>query len=519
MRPAGKKDRQRERKNQVGRKPQTAIRGVFSVAIINLLARLIAYGKHIVITAYIGLSAQLDAFYIAVTVLSIVVFIFGDVFDSLGIPRLVKTLHEEGEEQFRSLAGSILTFSMILSSLLCLFLFLIAPWTPWIAPGFSLETKGFVLRNLYFLAPMAFLYLPYHAIGSFLRAKRRFLAFYVGELIIASTTFLILFVWHDVPYIIPISFSAAYLIIFVYIVAAGMREVRLGAGFGGEKMRGLVRMLFFLLPLYLTGHLFTLVDRIFASFLPTGGVSALSYGFMIAMIPCTILMFDSIFITPLSEASDREPLMNDILKGVLIISVPITLFTVAYANQIVEAAFERGVFTSSSTWMTGEALAYISLALPAFFIWPICYRLFQILEKLFAIGIICLGAVLLYAVLNFLFMKMGMGIKGLALATSISWYALVINGAFIFRRLGLKIFTKDVWQVFLISLGIGGAALGVTWLIPAGFGSFPVLILRGAAFLMTVASLLFLVPHEAIRNWRDTIMREILPRKESMVDS
>ena len=223
--PGGRTDRRGERKDELGSRPQTAIRGVFSVAIINLLARLIGYGKHIVITAYIGLTAQLDAFYIAVTVLSIVVFIFGDVFDSLGIPRLVKTLHEEGEERFRQLAGSILTLSMILSSLLCLFLFLIAPWTPWIAPGFSLETKGFVLRNLYFLAPMAFLYLPYHAIGSFLRAKRRFTAFYVGELIIASTTFLILFVWHDVPYIIPISFSAAYLIIFVYIIEIGRAHV------------------------------------------------------------------------------------------------------------------------------------------------------------------------------------------------------------------------------------------------------------------------------------------------------
>src|SRR4030067_359674 len=153
--PGGRTDRRGERKDELGSGPQTAIRGVFSVAIINLLARLIGYGKHIVITAYIGLTAQLDAFYIAVTVLSIVVFIFGDVFDSLGIPRLVKTLHEEGEERFRQLAGSILTFSMLLSSLLCLFLFLIAPWTPWIAPGFSPGTKGFVLPTLYFLPPTA----------------------------------------------------------------------------------------------------------------------------------------------------------------------------------------------------------------------------------------------------------------------------------------------------------------------------------------------------------------------------
>ncbi|MDA8121361.1 MAG: polysaccharide biosynthesis C-terminal domain-containing protein [Deltaproteobacteria bacterium] len=494
----------------MGFKPQTAIRGVASVAAINLTARVIAFGKHIVITAYIGLSAQLDAFYVATAVLSLVIFIFGDIFDSLGIPRLVKTLQEEGEEEFRSLAGSIFSFSLVLSAVLCLLLFLVAPWTPWIAPGFSPEKKELVLRNLYFLAPMAILYLPYHAIGSFLRAKRRFQAFYIGELIIASSTFMILFVWHDLPYVIPISFSAAYMIIFAYVVAVGMREVRFGAGLGGEKIRGIVRLLFSLLPLYLTGYIFTLVDRAFASFLVTGGVSALSYGALIAMIPCSILMFDSIFITPLSESADREPLMNDILCGVLIVSVPITFFTAFYANQIVKAAFERGVFSSASTLMTGDALAFLSLAIPAFFTWPIFYRLFQVLEKLFAIGLISFCAIFLNAILNYLFMKMGMGIKGLALATSIAYYALVVGGAFELRRLGIRVFSKSAWQVLLISLGISVAALGVTWLIPAGLELKAGLVLRGAAFLATVGILLFLTPNKAVSNCRDTIVRDIL---------
>lgn len=61
-------------------RPQTAIRGVLSVGLINITARLIAYGKHIVIAAFIGLSAQLDAFYMATTVLALAIFVFGDVF-------------------------------------------------------------------------------------------------------------------------------------------------------------------------------------------------------------------------------------------------------------------------------------------------------------------------------------------------------------------------------------------------------------------------------------------------------
>jgi putative peptidoglycan lipid II flippase len=499
-------------------KPQTAIRGIFSVGLINTLARIIAYGKHFVITAYIGLSAQLDAFYVAATILAMVVFVFGDVFDSLGIPRLVKALREEGEEGFRAMASPIFSFSLVLSAIMCLLLFLISPWTPWIAPGLSAEKKELVLRNLYYLFPMAFLYLPYHAVGSFLRAKRRFQAFYVGELIIASTTFLILYVWRDAPYIIPISFSAAYLIVFAYIVAISMQEIRLVAVLGSEDMRGLFRMLLFLLPLYLTGHLFTLVDRAFASFLPTGGISALSYGAMISMIPCSILMLENIFVTPLSEASDREPMMNDILSGVLIVSIPIAFFSAVYSDQIVKAAFERGLFTSVSTRMTGDALAYLSIAIPAFFIWPLCYRLFQILEKLFAIGMISLFAVFLNAALNYLFLKMGLGIKGLALATAVAWYTLVIGGSYRFFRLGITLFKRNVLQVLLISVGVSAVSLAVSLAFPIDAETTAGLLVTACVYCATAACLYHVLPNERVRHIRKNVLGEaalLFTRKRS----
>jgi len=249
--------------------PQTAIRGVFSVGTINLLARICAFGKHLVIATYIGLSAGLDAFYIAITILSITIIVFGDIFDSLGIPRLVGTLQAEGENEYKKLAGSILIFASFLSLGLCAVLVLISPWAPAIAPGFTPEKKKYVFMNLLFLAPMAMLYLPYHAMGSFLRARRRFQLFYVGEFFIAFVSLLILYFGTEVAFIIPISFSAAYVVAFLYVFFASRREFQMGFGMRGEKIRGIIRMLFRLLPLYLANYLFILADRLFASYLPT----------------------------------------------------------------------------------------------------------------------------------------------------------------------------------------------------------------------------------------------------------
>lgn len=404
---------------------------------------------------------------------------------------------------------------MVLAVILCAVLLLIAPWTPWIAPGFTPGKKTLVVRNLFFLAPMAVLFLPYHALGSFLRARRRFQAFYVGECLVAVVALLIVIWWHDVPFVIPISISLAYVVAFLYVAAVCRREVRLNVRLRGEKIRRIVRMLFNLLPLYLASYLFVLVDRAFASYLPTGAVSALSYGIIIVLIPTSTLMIENVFITPLAEATEKGELMRQILNGILIISVPIAFFMSAYADAVIKVAFERGVFTSRSTKMTAEALCYFAVAIPALFLGPVCTRLFQILEKIGNVTIVAFATVALNALLNFLFMAMGMGIKGLALASSISWYGSAVGYIFFLRHLGIRAVTRQVFHVLLIATGVSAVALGATFVLPVQAETIVGLAVRGTIFLSVVSVLYVLVPNEDIRYWWQTVASEILPRGKS----
>jgi len=495
------------------RQPQTAIRGVLSVGVVNLLARFLAYGKHLVIAALIGLSVQLDTFYMALSVLSLVIFAFGDIFDSLGIPRLVETLREEGDEPFKELAGEIMVFACLLSLLLCGFLFLIAPWTTWIAPGFTPEEREFVLDNLRYLAPLALIYLPYHAVGSFLRAKRRFQLFYVGELIVAFSSLCIVLLWHQARFIIPLSFSVGYLVAFAYIVAIGSGEFRWHVRLPGEKIRGIVRMLFRLFPIYLMNYLFLLVDRAFASFLPTGGVSALSYALLIVLIPASILMIENVFITPLSESTEKAEMFRSILEGIIIISIPIAVFSTAYAERIVGLAFERGVFTAGSTKLTGEALACFSISIPVLFMGPICTRFFQIQERMGVVTKVVFFSVLVNAGLNLLFLKMGMGIQGVALASSLAWYCAFAGYMLALRRLGYQILDQGVARVFCISLAISVIALGCTALLPFHSRSAVGLLFKGGIFLVASAAMFSVSKNEKIRYWKETVLAEILRRE------
>lgn len=489
-------------------RPQTAIRGVFSVGLINLAARLLGYGRYVLIAAFLGISAPLDAYYMAFSILTLAIFSFGDVFDSLGIPRLVKILQGEGEEAFRETAGSIFAFSFLLSAVLGATLMLASPWTPWIAPGFSGEKKEAMLRNLLYLAPVALLYLPYHATGSFLRAKRRFQVFYLGELVIAAASFSVIAFLPGIPYVVPLSVSVAYVAAFLFIAAVGRREVRFPGKVDMGEIREFARLTFRLLPVYFFGYLFLLVDRAFASLLPTGGVSALSFAMLIATVPASTLMMENVFITPLAETAERGEMMRNILHGVLIISLPIAVFTFFHARLIVEVALERGAFTSTSTAMTADALRLLALIIPATFINPVSYRLFQVLGKLQAISVISFGAVAVNASLNFLFMEMGMGIRGVALAMAISLYVAFLCGALLLGRYGTPVLTRNVLSVLLISLGVSGAALGVTHLLPIGGETVAGLLFRGVAYVLVAGALFLAVPNPDVRHWMDTVRRE-----------
>ena len=175
---------------------------------------------------------------------------------------------------------------------------------------------------------------------------------------------------------------------------------------------------------------------------------------------------------------------------------------------------ERGVFTHDSTKMTADALTFTSFSIPVFFLLPILYRLFMILEKLKAIAIIGITALLLNAALNALFLKMGLGVKGLALATSLSNYVLVAGAILLLRRIGILVFDSKVRGVLGISLAISGTALGATAVLPFPVNLTGGFILLGVFYTLAVGILFYAVPNESIRFWRETVLRELNPFKK-----
>ena len=136
-------------------KPESIRHAIIKTSTINLLARGFGYLKHLSIAILLGFSYQTDAFFMALSLLG-VFLIFVDVFDSIGVPQLVFA-RMKSEEEFKKLAGLLLTFTTILAFSLTFIALVGIPLLSKIAVGFDQRAKEATELHLLLLLPYFFL--------------------------------------------------------------------------------------------------------------------------------------------------------------------------------------------------------------------------------------------------------------------------------------------------------------------------------------------------------------------------
>jgi putative peptidoglycan lipid II flippase len=493
-------------------RPQTAIQGVTLATTLNVVSKILVYLRQLLITAYFGLSMRLDAFFIATSVVAIFINTFGDIFDSAGIPSLVRTRERDGEGPFRALTGSIFSLSLLLGLGLSLLMILCFPLAPYLVPGFPREAHAFIDENLYLLVPYALVFLPYHAIGSFFRSVRGFHVYYLVELLVCASALGIVYLFGNTVRIVPISLSAAYGLGLLAFLLWGRNRFHYRGKLAGGEMNVVRTSVMRMLPVYVVLYSLIVVDRYFASFLESGSISALFYGYILATALPTIMNIENVFVTSLSEESDRGYILTRILSGVWIVSLPVVAFALFFSEELVRGLFERGAFTPRSSLLTAEALRFYVLGLPAFFALPVCIRTLQVFSRFRWITALSVASVALNAALNALFvLRLGMGVKGIALATSLSWAMVGGSGYLLVSRLGVRVRYREMMGVFPGSLAAVAAGIAVSALLPLEGPPWAVVLLRGAAFISLYAVAMLLLPGGEMCRVRGIVL-ESFPR-------
>jgi putative peptidoglycan lipid II flippase len=419
---------------------------MISASGVSIIAQAISFFRQILIAAYFGVTRDLDVYFMTFAIATLLIFTFATIFDSVGIPHLVKALEEKGENTFRKLTGSIFTFSVLTSLGLSLFFIVIIPPIAHImAAGFSSTEKREIWHMAVYFLPWTLISLPYYAMCSFYKSKRYFNLVFVGDIIISFFTVCALILYHPNPFFLPLSYFIGYFFAFIFLFTISFRYFDRIGTLVNEELKKVIRNFLELFGTSQIGSISSMIERFLQSFMPSGGISALAYSQQITMAAGSFLSFREMFIVPLSSSIDRAKKLERLLIGLAIITIPVMTFLFYYTHDIVMLLFQRGKFNIDAAHMTSSVLSIYFLALlPSVAGVPI-FRLFQVIDRIRYSGMASLLAALNFAVIGWgVVFLLKMGVVGLALMVTVNSYITVSFCIFLLRRGGIHF---DIWRV------------------------------------------------------------------------
>jgi putative peptidoglycan lipid II flippase len=360
---------------------QQMLRSSVVVAFFNLLGGLSGILVETSIAANMGLSQRSDAFYVAYTV----PYIISNLLTATGQFSLVPFFasldsSEDETELWRGFSYVVNILSLGLGAI-ALVGAVAAPWiVHGIAPGFTPQEvavaaqlsrwlfliiipagigevmRSFLLSRHYFalstasgfirnVASIAVILLGFHRYG----AQSIFLGYLAGYLLqLVILGFQIL-----------MSFRPRYSLIF----SGSSESFRNLRGAGTAQLGGA-----------LGWQAVVVVERIIASFLPAGTLTALNYGFRILGTLAELLggSVGTAALPVLSRAvtsgnrEEEHKTFRDTLEISLLLLTPMAVFCLTLAHNVIRLVFQRGQFTSGATGVMTLIFFYYSLSLLPF---------------------------------------------------------------------------------------------------------------------------------------------------------
>lgn len=443
------------------------------VGAMTMLSRVMGLIRDIVIAAFVGASANADAFFVAFKIPQFMRRLFAEgAFSQAFVPVLSEYHTKRPVDQVRALldrVAGMLGSSLIFVSALAV---VGAPVLTMIfAPGFSSDPYKSQLTTE--MIRITFPYLFFISLAGFagavLNTYGRF-AVPAFTPVLLNLCLIIAAVWAS-PY-----FEEPVMALAWGVFIAGCAQFAFQLPFLHRlgllprpkidtKDEGVKRILALMVPALFgvsVSQINLLLDTVLASFLPTGSVSWLYYSDRLAELPLGVfaIAVATVILPSLSKkhAADSPDAynntMNWALKTVLLISLPATAALIILAEPILLTLFQRGALTVDDIAMSRLSLMAYAAGLTAFMLIKVLapgYFARQDTKTPVRIGII---AMVSNMVMNLLFVLplhfyYQIGFVGLALATTCSAY---LNAWLLYRGLQ-KAHVLSLQSDFFITMG------------------------------------------------------------------
>jgi putative peptidoglycan lipid II flippase len=415
---------------------------------VTLASLILGFGREVVYAKFFGTSWQLDAFYSAVIVPTVLFGVFNGALISALVPIFSEYIATDREEEAWCLGTTLLVVTTVLLSVASVIGIWFAPlYVPLIA-HFSPDHLAATIGLTRWLMPTIVATSLSGIVAAMLNAHQRFAAAaFQGVVlnIVVIATVIFGFGQYGVMSLVfgtLIGFCAQLAVQLPAFFAAG------GFRFAVDlKHPGLKRVAEMLGPIAVgsaAGQLALFFDRSFASGLNEGSISAMAYATKIVGFP------QQMFVTAIATvifpifasqfaSRNRAAMRRSVATGlqmVVFLTLPSALGLIALAGPIVGTLFQRGAFTAEATAFCTSLLPYAAAGLVALAANVVLTRCIFACGEVRSPVAVSVLSVALNVILSVIWLP-HLGARGLFLANTVSQTAQTLAlGVIVWKLLG-----------------------------------------------------------------------------------
>jgi len=405
-----------------------AVSAVVVIMAMTLITKILGFVREMALASRFGAGMETDAYKIALMVPAIIYASIEAVLSTTFIP-VYLNMEEHKKRRF---VNNLMTAVILVASVLTVLGILMAPVIiRLVAPGFDDETIALAVSLIRIIFPMIVFMGMSSLAGAYLQSHHHFLApsmmaipnnlIIIGTIIFAGTTGI-----YGLAVATVVGVLSQFILQYPVLKRYGYRY-RPVLSLADPGLRRIGELAVPVILGTMVGQVNSLADKILASTLSSGNVSALDYankinGMVLAMFSTSVVIVSYPRLSRLwadQKFADFRTFFRKSLQVIFFITFPVMISLVVLHVPVIRLLFERGAFDAEDSHLTSIALLFYSVGIPAAGAREVLNKTFYSLQDTRTPIFNSVIAVLLNISLNVILIRY-MAIGGVALATSLS---------------------------------------------------------------------------------------------------
>ena len=474
-----------------------------AVTLLIFISKAGGFIREIILAAYYGTDAAMDAYNSAYSLYYVPVLLFNSCITSTLIPIYVSLKEDDGLQRANRFANNVLNLFALAAMAVSIIMFALAgPIVRLTNGGYSPEKQLLTAQLLRIMLPSLVFIVSSIVLSSVLNAREKYLSAQLTGFpitiasIVATVFFSAQFGIRALAWGIFVSGILQVVILMPSLRSAFTYEPKFD--FRDSSFRQLVLLAGPAVLSMAVNELNHLIDRFLATGLGDGTVAGMNFAFKlitfvqgVLLVPLTTIMFSKMS-QQAAKGDNRavSRMVMNCIEVVALIILPITAICMVMGGDVIKAAYMRGQFNAESVAVTAGPFIFYIIGLIGFGVRDLLNRAFHSLKDTKSPMANSAVTVILNIVLNLILVRL-MGASGLALATSVSG---ILGACMLFVRLRRKIGKMGAKSTLyeLVKIGICTAVcmlicLLMDKLLPQAAGSMAAFLRLGVGALVSLA--------------------------------